>query len=490
MGTSASFIYQGPGTKTVRLRVRDGGGQTGDVVHQFEVTASPPLDTTPPDTTITAGPSGTVSTGGASFGFSSTETGSSFECRLDGGSWASCSSPKAYSSLTNGSHTFDVRAKDPSGNVDASPASRSWTVSVSTGGAGCDSTVSTTAAIQSAASSVANEGKVVCVADGSYGSVTLSGSHSTKVTLKAQNKGRATLANVVMQNVSGLRVENFRITGKTSHSGNAANIEVVGNDIGGGPSNGFTLTCGANNWLIENNYIHDISWTGNFGDGYGMYVYGGCDKQVKIRYNTFTRTAADAMELGRIANFEIVGNVIDDVKCPGDCSVTHTDALMIWDRSHNGLVKDNRITDSIDFLLSPDGSNITVQNNLIARMGSFCIDAHPNGSSGNVVSTNYVFRQNTIWTCTWDGLQISGALTSGHGGNVLDRNIIKNVSCATSAIWSIADHNLLGSGSCFGGTNVFNFAPTFQDTVNYLPTNLPSGYSDAGYRPAPAGHTP
>jgi hypothetical protein len=86
---------------------------------------------TPPETTINSGPSGTVNSRSASFTFSSSETGSTFECRLDGGSFSSCTSPKAYSGLSEGSHTFSVRAKDLAGNVDATPASRTWTVSTS-----------------------------------------------------------------------------------------------------------------------------------------------------------------------------------------------------------------------------------------------------------------------------------------------------------------------------------------------------------------------
>ena len=72
-------------------------------------------DTTPPDTAINSGPSGTVNSTSASFTFSSNETGSTFECRLDGATFSSCASPKSYTSLSNGSHTFEVRAKDASG---------------------------------------------------------------------------------------------------------------------------------------------------------------------------------------------------------------------------------------------------------------------------------------------------------------------------------------------------------------------------------------
>ena len=85
-------------------------------------------DTTAPDTSITAGPSGTVRSTSASFGFSTSESESTFQCRRDGGSWGSCTSPKAYASLSHGSHTFEVVATDGSGNRDATPAKRTWKV--------------------------------------------------------------------------------------------------------------------------------------------------------------------------------------------------------------------------------------------------------------------------------------------------------------------------------------------------------------------------
>jgi len=93
----------------------------------------PPADTTPPETTITSGPVQGSTTGSSSpsFSFSSSESGSTFECRLDSTSdsdWSDCSSPKAYSKLSSGLHTFEVRATDSAGNTDQSPASRKWTI--------------------------------------------------------------------------------------------------------------------------------------------------------------------------------------------------------------------------------------------------------------------------------------------------------------------------------------------------------------------------
>jgi hypothetical protein len=83
---------------------------------------------TPLQTTIDSGPSATLSSNSVNFVFSSTEPGSTFECKLDDAAYASCSSPQGYTNLPEGAHTFSVRATDAAGNTDATPASRTWTV--------------------------------------------------------------------------------------------------------------------------------------------------------------------------------------------------------------------------------------------------------------------------------------------------------------------------------------------------------------------------
>ncbi len=84
------------------------------------------IDTTAPDTTIETGPTGSVPSTTATFTFGSTESGSSFQCSLDGAGFGACLA--SYTSLAQGSHTLQVRATDAAGNTDATPASRTWMV--------------------------------------------------------------------------------------------------------------------------------------------------------------------------------------------------------------------------------------------------------------------------------------------------------------------------------------------------------------------------
>jgi hypothetical protein len=104
---------------------------------------APTVDTTPPDTTIASGPTGTVSGSSVRFAFSSSEAGSTFECKLDGAAYSACTSPKDYTNLSNGSHTFEVRATDAAGNTDATPATRTFTISGNDPYANPDSTSQT-----------------------------------------------------------------------------------------------------------------------------------------------------------------------------------------------------------------------------------------------------------------------------------------------------------------------------------------------------------
>jgi Tol biopolymer transport system component len=85
-------------------------------------------DSVDPQTTISAGPSGAVAATTATVAFTSDEPGSDFECSLDGQPFTPCTSPRTWNQLAVGAHGVRVRAVDPVGRTDASPATVTWTV--------------------------------------------------------------------------------------------------------------------------------------------------------------------------------------------------------------------------------------------------------------------------------------------------------------------------------------------------------------------------
>lgn len=100
--------------------------QTFNAVDSSPATIQWQRDTIAPTTSISATPTNPNLVTSAVFSFSSNENGSVFECKMDSGSYATCTSPLTYATVTNGNHTFYVRATDPAGNVSA-VQSFAWT---------------------------------------------------------------------------------------------------------------------------------------------------------------------------------------------------------------------------------------------------------------------------------------------------------------------------------------------------------------------------
>ena len=116
---------------TWTLRVRDlFEGDTG-TLRAWGVTSRKAVcdfDSTPPDTTLVATPGNPTNETAPTFGFTSPDAGATFECSLDAAAYDPCTSPKSYSGVAGGSHTFRVRAIDGSGNEDPTPDAYTWTI--------------------------------------------------------------------------------------------------------------------------------------------------------------------------------------------------------------------------------------------------------------------------------------------------------------------------------------------------------------------------
>ena len=113
-----------PGSHNLAVRATDLAGNTDQTPAAWSWT----LDTSAPNTILTAVPPNPTHDTAGNFSFTSTESGSTFSCSLDGSAYNSCSSPLSIAALAQGTHTFAVRATDLAGNTDATPASYSWTV--------------------------------------------------------------------------------------------------------------------------------------------------------------------------------------------------------------------------------------------------------------------------------------------------------------------------------------------------------------------------
>jgi hypothetical protein len=113
------------GSHTFMVRARDLAGNYDPTPDSYSWWT---VGTLAVDTTIADRPTPHSNEVMPSFSFSS-EPGATFECKLDLGAYAACSSPYTVAvPLGNGSHTFKVRAKVVTGEYDPTPASYTWVV--------------------------------------------------------------------------------------------------------------------------------------------------------------------------------------------------------------------------------------------------------------------------------------------------------------------------------------------------------------------------
>ncbi|MBW3664468.1 MAG: cell wall-binding repeat-containing protein [Actinobacteria bacterium] len=125
-----SVVFGPSGIERLRLRFEQRCGQAtapplrGLIVYNHPELALPSL----PDTYLGPGPPARTTADSATFTFGSATSAVTFRCRLDGGAWEPCTSPRSYRDLAAGAHTFTVRAVDADGWTDDSPATWTWWV--------------------------------------------------------------------------------------------------------------------------------------------------------------------------------------------------------------------------------------------------------------------------------------------------------------------------------------------------------------------------
>ena len=115
-------LAEGVHTFTVQA-VDPAGNQSDSTSYTWTIDLTNPVVTIDP----ASEPPDPTNQTSANFVFTSNQAGSTFECRLDTDQFSPCSSPQGYSGLTDGRHSFGVRATDPAGN-EGLPTIYQWTV--------------------------------------------------------------------------------------------------------------------------------------------------------------------------------------------------------------------------------------------------------------------------------------------------------------------------------------------------------------------------
>jgi sugar lactone lactonase YvrE len=129
--------YPGDGGPATSAGLRYAGQLTVDAAGNFYISDDYSQvrwveggDTVPPNTRIT-GPGRITNDPTPAFAFSAQphQPATTFGCKLDSGPYEACTPPRlTLPHLADGPHTFRVRATDPSGNTDLTPATRKFTV--------------------------------------------------------------------------------------------------------------------------------------------------------------------------------------------------------------------------------------------------------------------------------------------------------------------------------------------------------------------------
>jgi hypothetical protein len=358
-----------------------------------------------------------------------------------------------------------------------------------------------------------NTGDTLCVtASITSGTLTVNTSFASQVRIIAQPADQT----IDMTDVSigsstdNVTIESFEFTNEhgVSLSEGMNTVKFVKNrfhDQKQDPVEALGCTGTRDNFYFIGNVIDTIEYDGvTFPAGYG--IAGECFNGLYLWYNecngeSSTNNMADCWEIGDTENFQMIGNYIHDNACgPGGCDISHADGWQFWDDSNHGIIRDNVVITFAQTTPSPDGDDYVIDNNLFVNAIGNCVDAHQNGTSGDVQPFQFVVTNNTVWDCGSSfGAWVQSSSLAGRGSNVWEDNIFEDASCVSGTFATAPTGNVINGGTPCGISSVTNYTagwtPNWNGTdfgsagqnATYQATNLPGGYENAGYQPAPFG---
>lgn len=430
------------------------------------------------DTVIDTGPSGTTSDNTPTFTYHATNADQTptFERSVDHGtpSWGTPTTSTTYTSgaLADGAWTFRVRATDSRG-TDPSPALRS--ITVSTGGG---TTVNSIAALQTAVDAAA-PGDVIRIADGTYGTLSLSQVKSGNwVEITAVNPGQVRFQTSGVHQFWGqyLKVSRCVFGGEVRLMAGARHIWLdhclIDGATGGGYMGVQVNPMSPAGWVYDTK-ITGCKFQGNFGED-------------AIRLNQWADGDGDG-----------IGCLIEECEITGVKEIgTHNDSLQTaWGGGTSGLVfrrnyeHDNR---SQNFFVKDQNSpvnGILVEDNLFVRN---TIPSPGFGQPSTIIIfgpyTGLILRHNTAWSGSSNAFEEAGSSS----GTIIDQNVADRWWTDTTMRGTMTN-NTWGSletapgGSWMSGTGtITSNNPGFNNTAvdDYRILTGPSAGRGVSWKPS------
>ncbi|MBK7934620.1 MAG: hypothetical protein IPK01_14345 [Acidobacteria bacterium] len=466
------------------------------------------IDTVAPDTSILTNPTNPTTNTNATFTFSGTDAAApeavaSFECRLDGGMYAACTSPQNYVALALGSHTFDVRAIDTAGNVDASPASFAWTINP-VGPTGPVSVTATAGTPGPTAYPTLKDAFDAINAGTHQGAVSVlivtSTTETASAVLNNSGAGSANYTSVLVRPNAVVSVTG-NIVGAIIKLNGADNVTIDGRIGGVGTnrdltvSNSSTSAATAAIWLASvaagngasNNTIRNLELAGgtdtsaSANSTFGIIMCGttisttanGVDNDnnafianriVKVRYGIVTRGTTTDLNINPVVTDNIVG--------PNAFGTDQINKVGIFMQADTGaLVSRN----TIQFVGCLDPQACSGADRMGIGIGQESWSMTP----GTLTSNNYTVTRNVIHDIveetTFSSVGINLATTGGTTNNLVANNFIYNVR----ANGTVGDQAVgLGIAGGLGDRVVFNSISMTGDVdpgVSTATSNFGSG---------------
>ena len=472
------------GPHTFQVRAVDASGNVDPTPAQHSWSREPSASL---ETTIDSGPDPVTVATDATFTFSASEPTATFECAVDGASFTGCNSPREYSGLPPGSHTFEVRAVDGA-TVDATSASFTWTI----GDAPVDSAVGCGEVVTE---SVRLTNDIIeCPGIG-----LVAGAPNITIDLNGHLiDGAGEGTGVLNPRYDGVTVMNGRITGFAFgvQFNPGVNDSVVSDlSIEANEEAGIVLSD------ADRNVVRDNDLTGNM---FGVHLTAGT-RDVTVRANTFASNSADgvwvelsnantiadneivlsggvAINLTRANINDVVGNTLDgnlgggilagEEELPSNGNNIELNTLAnngglgiaVVDSTGTRIV-DNVIEGTIGDAVTVElGSGTVIEGNvLLGNAGGITLGETVNnrieansvvGGTGSGITldtgaVDNVVRLNTASSNVGEGIEIADIAPTGRG-NLVERNTL-NGNGGDGLLVAAPQHTITANVANFNG---------------------------------------